>query len=166
MLSQFAELGAPGRTLPPSETNLPEIPLGQRVRFHAGLSQQSRTLGHLRQKRDPQVGVYHFNQRQEARCRERADFLGSLEAAGRNGVLTQAVAVIQQEHRIPVQPALAVLIGVHEPGPTPACQPERIPEEGRNLNVAQLEWQRQQQKVQLPLQQFSVDFGRGALVQE
>ncbi len=81
--------------LAPGEADVAIAAVRHRIELDMGISQQRRIARHLRQEGDAQVGIDHFDQRQQAARSKILHLLGIANLAGGERVIAQAMAVLE-----------------------------------------------------------------------
>ena len=124
--------------------------LGLRERHH-GEPRAARLAAQreLRQERHAGAAAHHLDQRAEAGGSEVALFVGARLAAHRERLRAQAVAVVEQQHRLAREVALAQAAAAREAVAGGQRDVERVAEQRARGEVAERRLEREQQHVEL-----------------
>ena len=95
-VSQHPEFLGPHAALAPDEADLAIAAALQRPGFEPGVFQDGRSDRHLREKTHAEICINHVNEGQHAAGRDVADLVAIADAAGRQCMITQTMAVLQQ----------------------------------------------------------------------
>src|SRR5690606_10793752 len=88
------------------------------------------------------------------------------EPAGSDRVLAQAMAFLEQQYDVVLEAGEAIVLRVDQLRACPAGEPEPVTEQGDRLDIVEIERQRDDEGVEIAVQEPRVDFARGVFVKE
>jgi len=101
-------------------------------------------LSHLRKKSDTEIGIHHLDQGQQAARCESLHFLRVANLASGKRVVAQAVAVVEQQNAVGVEPAESIVFGIDSLCSAAARKPERVLKQRNDIDATQFSGQREQ----------------------